>query len=98
VLERWLGRFDPDFIGLRGPIELVHQAEQSLYAPESGDESPPAGHHTGDHGHSSKAGADYEVSHSGSVYVFGPGDKLLLYTGGTSPEEYAKDFTRLLTA
>ena len=47
VLERWLGQFDPDFIGLRGPTDLIHQAERSLYLPESGDASPPADHHPG---------------------------------------------------
>jgi protein SCO1 len=96
VLERWLGQFDPDFIGLRGPTDLVHQAERSLYLPESGDESPPAGHDTSGHDKASKGEANYEVDHSGSVYVFGPGDRLLLYTGGTTPQEYAEDFTRLL--
>jgi protein SCO1/2 len=97
VLAQWLGQFDPDFIGLRGPTELVNQAERSLYLTESGEESAPAAdHHTGGH-ESSKAGADYEVDHSGSVYVFGPADTLLLYTGGTTPQEYADDFTRLLT-
>jgi protein SCO1 len=96
VLERWLGQFDPDFIGLRGPTDLVHQAERSLYLPESGDESPPADHHMRGHDESSKHASDYEVDHSGSVFVFGPGDKLVLYTGGTTPREYAEDFTRLL--
>ena len=96
VLERWLGQFDPDFIGLRGPTDLVHQIERSLYLPESGDESPAADHHTGGHHESSKHDSDYEVDHSGSVYVFGPGDRLVLYTGGTTPHEYTKDFARLL--
>ena len=109
VLRRWLGQFDPDFIGLRGSTDLVHEAERSLYLPESGDESPPAGrhtdgheesppvdHHAGGHDKPSRHDSDYEVDHSGSVYVFGPGDKLVLYTGGTTPPEYAEDFTRLL--
>jgi protein SCO1/2 len=111
VLERWLGQFDPDFIGLHAPTELVNQAERSLYPPESGEESAPAadpgtgghhesspsGHHTGGHEASSKFEADYGVSHSGSVYVFGPSDKLLLYTGGAPAQEYAEDFTHQLT-
>jgi protein SCO1 len=108
VLERWLNQFDQDFVGLRGPTELVNQAERSLYIPESGEESPapdhdhtassPADHHAGGQHESPSDGADYEVAHSGSVYVFGPGDRLLLYTGGTTPQQYGKDFRRLLTS
>lgn len=98
VLERWLGRFDPDFIGLRGPTLLVHQAERSLYAVESDTASAPAGdRHTGDHAESTNDETGYEVSHSGTVYVFGPGKKSLIYTGGTTAQEYAEDFTGLLT-
>ena len=97
VLEEWLGRFDPDFIGLIGPTERVNQLERSLYLPESGEEQPAAEHeHTSDHHDSSKDGDDYEVDHSGSVYLFGPGDKLVLHSGGTSPQQYAEDFARLL--
>ena len=39
---------------------------------------------------------DYDVDHSGSVYVFGPGDKMVLHSGGTTPQQYAEDFTHLL--
>lgn len=108
VLKEWLSRFDEDFIGLRGPIELVHQAERSLYAVESSTDSPPTDHHTkspptghhhtDDHADSTTDEADHEVSHSGSVYVFGPGDRSLIYTGGTSAQQYAEDFTHLLKA
>ena len=49
VLEQWLGRFDPDFIGLRGPTDLVHQVERSLYLPESGGKSSPTADHTSGH-------------------------------------------------
>lgn len=97
VLEKWLGRFDRDFIGLTGPLEHVHQLERSLYLPESGEESPAAEHqHTNDDHERARDGADYEVDHSGSVYLFGPGDKLVLHSGGTTPQQYADDFTRLL--
>lgn len=41
------------------------------------------------------AGPD-EVSHSGSVYVFGPHGESVLYTGGTTPAQYAADLTPLL--
>lgn len=100
VLKHWLGQFDPDFVGLRGPIAIVHEAERSLYADPSTIEPPAAGdHHAGQvQGQcgSSPGAGDYGVSHSRSVYVFGPGDTSLLYSGGTTVTQYARDFTRLL--
>ena len=98
VLDRWLGRFDPSFVGLRGPVARVHRLEDSLYAAQSAVEQPTGGrgHHHGDPDASSGSPDDYEVSHTGSVYVFGPGGRSLLYTGGTTAPEYARDFTRLL--
>lgn len=36
VLHRWLTRYDPSFVGLRGSEATVHAAERSLYAPVSG--------------------------------------------------------------
>ena len=97
VLDRWLGRFDDDLVGLRGPLSLVHQAERSLYATQSSvqPQNSAGGHHLG-RDQSSARHEVYEVSHSGSVYVFGPGDTSVLYTGGTTAAEYAKDFTRML--
>ena len=97
ALEEWLRRFDPDFAGLIGSMEQVHELERSLYVPESGEESPAAGHrHSGDHHESATDGADYEVDHSGAVYLFGPDDKLVLHSGGTTPRQYTEDLTRLL--
>lgn len=100
VLNHWLGRFDPDIVGLRGPTALVHQAERSLYADPSAIEPPTGGDHRAGRGRgaSSTGAGDYEVSHSGSVYVFGPGETSLLYSGGTTVTQYARDFTRLLKA
>lgn len=98
VLKTWLRQFDSDFIGLRGPTGVVHQAERSLYLPESSpaaptrSPSPPADHHR-----ARPAEEGYSVDHAGSVYVFGPGDTSLLYTGGTTPKQYADDLHRLLT-
>ena len=96
ALEKWLGRFDQDFIGLRGPTDLVHQVERSLYLPGSGGESSSTADHTSEHAESAEDGLDYEVDQSGSVYVFGPGDKMVLHSGGTTPQQYAEDFTHLL--
>lgn len=96
VLERWLSRFDDDFVGLIGSEGAVHRAERSLYAVESGPQASTGGDHNEDHANTSREGADYQVEHSGTVYVFGPAEKTVIYTGGTTPHEYAEDFTRLL--
>ena len=91
VLRSWLGGFDKSFVGLRGPMALVHQAEDSLHSTRSEIEPSGSGHDEG--GDSETHGG---VSHSGSIYVFGPPDKSVLYSGGTTVAGYAKDFTRLL--
>lgn len=88
VLQAWLRQFDSDFVGLRGPTEAVHQAERSLYLPESSPAGPtatprPTGHHP-----QGQADEEYPVDHAGSVWVFGPGDTTLLYTGGATPQQY----------
>ena len=103
VLRKWLTRFDPAFVGLRGPAHLVNRVERSVYAAESSRAQGDAGsarHHISNHpappeGASTEQG-DYGVNHSGSVYVFGPDGATLLYTGGTTVAEYAADFTELL--
>lgn len=97
VLKEWLGRYEADFIGLRGSIEQVNQLERSLYLPESRVASTPPKHqHSGSHQQAPPDGTDNGVDHSGMVYLFGPGDKMVLHSGGTTPQQYAEDFTRLL--
>lgn len=96
VLRSWLARFDKGFVGLRGPMALVHQAEDSLHATRSEIESSGSDHHEGDDSEFSDGEAHGGVSHSGSIYVFGPADKSVLYSGGTTVAGYAKDFARLL--
>ncbi len=49
-----------------------------------------------DHGGEGALGDDYGVDHTGTVYVFGPGDQTLLHTGGEAPSDYAADLTRLV--
>lgn len=97
VLQEWLGRYDRDFIGLSGSTEQVNQLERSLYLPESSVAlTPPEPQHSSSHQHSAPDGTDYEVDHSGMVYLFGPGNKMVLHSGGTTPPQYAEDFTGLL--
>lgn len=105
VLRTWLDQFDTDIIGLRGPTSVVNEAESSLYADRSTVDPKSGGHHGTqpdghEHEHKSAAASPgdgaYEVSHSGSVYVFGPHGETVLYSGGTTADQYATDFTRLL--
>lgn len=95
VLRRWLDRFDQDFVGLIGGNRLSRRAERSLLAPVSRAKPGQASHHH-EHGTAKAQTGDYEVEHGGTVYVFGPADQSLIYTGGTTPQQYTKDFTRLL--
>lgn len=104
ALRAWLDQFGTDMVGLRGPTTLVNRAERSLYADQSSANEPdraansqsnpsaqhPGGDRAGNDGHD-------DVSHSGSVYVFGPNDETVLYTGGTTAPQYAEDLTRLLS-
>ena len=53
------------------------------------------GHHDS-HGGGGEVGDDYGVDHTGTVYVFEPGEKTLLYTGGETPSDYAADLTGLV--
>ena len=95
VLRTWLNRFSPDISGLRGSPTLVNKAERSLYADESSTTAP-GPTPTATDGHEHKHTTQDQVSHSGSVYIFGPDGRTVLYTGGTSPRQYAADLTRLL--
>ena len=101
VLRRWLDQFDPDIVGLRGPVKRVHRAEDSLYASQSGKSSPSpegADDQPADEGHTHPDGDPdgYAMDHSSVVYLFGPDGSTVIYTGGATPPDYAADMTRLL--
>jgi protein SCO1/2 len=110
VLRRWLDQFDPDIVGLRAPVQRVHRAEDALYASQSSKASPPAAEEDGgahehpqsgetDEGHTHPDGDPdgYAMDHTSVVYMFGPNDTTLIYTGGATPTDYADDLTRLLS-
>lgn len=93
VLRTWLDRFDASFVGLigggsrtRGALDALKapRTEVTSHAPKTRTGTP---HPDGDGSH--------EVEHSGSVYAF-DGDRTIVYTGDTTPKEYAADFTDLL--
>ena len=48
---------------------------------------------TGEHG---RGGPGYEVDHTSIVYIFGPDGETIIYTGGTTVDEYAADFAQLI--
>ena len=104
VLKRWLAQFKTSAIGLRGPRSKVNAAEQSLYADTSSvrarsdadDPSADAPSHAHTPGDDAETGSSPQVSHSGSVYIFAPQEKTVLYTGGTTASQYAADLRLLL--
>jgi len=96
VLRAWLDRFDPGFVGLRGGNEDTRRVLQKLYLTESkriANPTPAVTHPQDGHEHP----GDYGLEHAGIVYAFGPGNATVIYTGGTSPRQYAEDLTRLAT-
>ncbi len=102
LLRRWLDRFDPDFVGLTGGGARTRQALDALKAPRTEilpPEAPatPHPHEDGDAhaGHSHTTGSGQKVEHTGTVHVF-LGDRVVLYSGGTTPTQYAADFAALL--
>lgn len=106
ALREWLDRFDPEFTGLIGGNEGTAAALRALYLPESAQVADPStaivhphesgephGQDGGGHSH-----GDYGVDHAGTVYAWGPGGRSVVYTGGTTPDQYAEDLTRLADA
>jgi protein SCO1/2 len=91
VLRAWLDRFDPSFVGLLGGGSTTSYVLTQLHLPQTvlASVAPVSG-----------AGrpAGYDVSHSGVVYVFADRRGTLVYTGGTTPSQYAADLTRLAHA
>lgn len=98
VLSAWLHRFDPTFVGLRGSNHVVTQAQRALYAAPSEIAGPSRPPHRQKHGAGRRSKRrDYEVNHTGSVYLFGPHEQTVVYTGGITARQYAADFTALLS-
>ncbi|MDP9428650.1 MAG: SCO family protein [Actinomycetota bacterium] len=103
-LREWLDRFDPAFTGLVGGNEATAAALAGLYLPESAQVADPSTAvvhpHDEEAGHGGEAHShgDYAVDHAGIVYAWGPGGRSVIYTGGTTPEQYTEDLTRLATA
>jgi protein SCO1/2 len=82
-LKDFLGKFDPSFAGLTGPLEEIHKAAAEAKISVS---DPPA-HSKG----------DYVVSHGSQILVFGPdGVGRLLFSYGTAAGPMAHDLKTLI--
>lgn len=101
VLRAWLDRFDPAIVGLIGGNAITRQVLDQLHLPPSlryqATEPAPHGHTSAEVDHEHRQRGGYEVEHSGVVYAFGPARRTVLYTGGTTPPQYASDFRRMLS-
>jgi protein SCO1/2 len=83
VLDEYLSRIDPSFIGLTGTESAIAAANRQLYFPPITIASP-------------GANGDYEVGHYGRAAAFSP-DNLAhrLYGFDVRPAELARDLPRL---
>ncbi len=79
VLRAWLDQFDPSFLGLLGGNAATQSALSELLLPET----------------TRLPDQDGVIEHSATVYAFGPGGATVIYTGGTTPDQYAGDFALL---
>lgn len=87
VLRTWLDQFDADIIGLRGPVERVHQAERSLYSTQSGKEpasvsaspSASASGHAGAGDHTDDGGRDHTGPDAVHGYEVGHSSVIYLF-------------------
>lgn len=86
AIRAWLDRFDPSFIGLRGPTEAVDSVLATLLAAPTVLTEP-------------DSAGNYEVMHYAGVYVIEPDDSLrVVYPFGVRQEHWAADIPRLLGA
>jgi protein SCO1/2 len=106
-LREWLGAIHPAFIGLRGPLDEVHAAEEALMLPRSvvetashgGGAGGGAAGSEGEHGEGAAAAdtADYFVGHASAVVAFGAdGLARVMYGWGTRQQDWRKDLPRLI--
>jgi protein SCO1 len=96
VLRRWLDRIDPSFVGLIGGNDASKAMLKQLYLPETTRNAHPTPAIRHGDGHAHDEHGSYGLDHTGVVYGFSPQGRAVIYTGGTTPTEYAADFNRLL--
>lgn len=97
VLRTYLDRFSTSFTGLMGggtatePVLDALKASRTEIVP-----LPPPSPGAASHPTSHVNGSGEAVEHVGSVYLFHR-DRVVVYTGGTTPTEYAEDVHELLS-
>ena len=83
-LRSWLANFDPDFVGLRAPLDSVNAVQAALHLPPTMVGEPDS------------TGA-YEVGHSAVVVAFTPDDSArFVYPFGIRQADWAHDLPKLL--
>lgn len=84
-IREWLDQFDPAFIGLRGDMDAIHRAEDSLGFPQS------VRMHA-------QHDSSYNVGHSTQIIVFDAStdSAYVTYPFGTRQSDWARDLPRLL--
>ena len=84
VIRAWLDHFDPSFVGLRGTITQIHQAETAVGMPLSYVEGASTG--------------DYQIEHAGYVLAYSQNDVAdLEFSDSTSPSDYATSLKHLVS-
>jgi protein SCO1 len=89
VLDRWLGLFNPDFIGLTADQETIERVQIAMgVEPAEAVETERA----------RAGGFEYEVTHAAFVYAFDPETELahLVYPFGIEREHWLHDVTKLV--
>lgn len=82
VLREYLDRFDPNFVGLTGPLQTVIDVAEPLKVHvEQGERLPSGG---------------YEVDHTAAVVGIRDGDARMVWTQGVTPPDLAEDIEKLL--
>ena len=83
TLRRYLDSYNPDFVGLTGPLRTIVQIGSSVHVPiEKGQKLPSGG---------------YEVLHGTTVIAIDHSDEVpVVWTEGTSAAQYAADIHTLL--
>ncbi len=105
VLRRWLGRFDPRFVGLVGSQAEVDAAQTAVgVAPARPDGVVPTlpgkpdqhEHKPGTAPHSHDGPLGYAVAHANVIFAYDAADRLpVVYPGGVTPADIAADLPAL---
>jgi protein SCO1 len=83
-LRTYLDRFDPEYVGLTGPIKRIDKLAKPMDVFIKKGEKLPSG--------------GYAVDHSTVVVAVDQGAGDLVWTGGTSPADMAEDLDKILAA